>query len=324
MKTIKVKYTDWWNGFKPEEYRIHKILAKYFNVEFSEEPDYVISSVYSKDFLRYDCVRILYTGENICPDFNLFDYGIGFEYLDFGDRYLRFPNWLMNPAYEKDVERMCGKHRISESEMDEKVEFCDFVYSNGKADPIREEMFQKLSGYKRVNSGGRFMNNMGMPGGVPNKYEFQRKHKFSIAFENSSQPGYTTEKLVQSFAAQTVPIYWGDPLVAKVFNDKAMIHVRDFSNLDEVVRRVMEVDQDEQLYHAMLAEPALLQKTGSFAFEFQELEDFLIHIFSQPKELAGRRNRGKNIDYYYGDWLMSIKNEMAPKENLFKRLLHGK
>ena len=54
MKTIKVKYTDWWNGFVPENYRIHQLLSKHFKVELSDEPDYVISSVYSKEFLKYD------------------------------------------------------------------------------------------------------------------------------------------------------------------------------------------------------------------------------------------------------------------------------
>ncbi|CAJ99309.1 alpha (1,3)-fucosyltransferase fragment 2 [Helicobacter acinonychis str. Sheeba] len=32
-----------------------------------------------------------YTGENEVPNFNLFDYAIGFDGLDFKERYLRMP-----------------------------------------------------------------------------------------------------------------------------------------------------------------------------------------------------------------------------------------
>ena len=38
-----------------------------------------------------NAVKIFYTQENLCPDFNFADYGIGFEELTYGDRYLQFP-----------------------------------------------------------------------------------------------------------------------------------------------------------------------------------------------------------------------------------------
>ena len=88
-----------------------------------------------------------------------------------------------------------------------KTEFCSFVVSNNNASPERDIIFDKLSEYKKVSSGGRYRNHVGGP--VSDKLEFQRKHKFAIAFENCSQPGYSTEKILEAFAARTVPIYWG-------------------------------------------------------------------------------------------------------------------
>ena len=38
-----------------------------------------------------DCVVFFVTGEDECPNFNLCDYALGFEHLEYGDRYLRFP-----------------------------------------------------------------------------------------------------------------------------------------------------------------------------------------------------------------------------------------
>lgn len=40
-------------------------------------------------YLEYDCIKIMFIGENIVFDFNVCDYVIGFNYIDFGDCYLR-------------------------------------------------------------------------------------------------------------------------------------------------------------------------------------------------------------------------------------------
>jgi len=39
-----------------------------------------------------------------------------------------------------------------------------------------------------------------------------------------------TEKIVEAFAANCIPIYWGDPSISKVFNSKAFINVLDIPN----------------------------------------------------------------------------------------------
>ena len=50
-------------------------------------------------------------------------------------------------------------------------------------------------------------------GKVRNKIKFLSKYKFSIAMENSRGDGYLSEKIVDSFRAGTIPIYYGDYLV---------------------------------------------------------------------------------------------------------------
>jgi len=324
MKKIKVKYIGWWDGFQAERYSIHEILGKHYEIELSDEPEYVFCSVYTNEYLEYDCLRIFYTGENVCPDFNLFDYAIGFEYLTFGDRYIRIPNYLMNPKYDLDIERMLNKHEDVDVHTHEKTEFCDFIYSNNNADRIRQECYTKLNGYKKVNSGGKFMNNTCHPNGVPDKYEFQKKHKFSIAFENSSHYGYTTEKLIQSFAARTIPIYWGDPGVTSVFNSKAMINVHDYGSLDEVLDRVIEVDNNSELYKRMLSEPAML-RPDELSIQYNDLENYLIRIFSQPLELAKRRNESQWVKNYYNmmQTRANTKSVLNKIKTLIRKRMHG-
>ena len=201
-KPIRIKFVDFWDDFVPEQSLFYQLLSQKYEIELTDNPDYLFCSVFGDEHLRYDCVKIFYTGENQCPDFNLYDYAIGFERLTLGDRYFRLPIYYL---YANDFAAMQAKHETVS--LDGKEHFCSFVYSNNNASPHREAFLNKLNEYQTVSSGGRYRNNVGGP--VADKLQFQLTHKFSIAFENSSYPGYCTEKLVQSFAARTIPIYWG-------------------------------------------------------------------------------------------------------------------
>ena len=46
MKTIKIKFVDFWDSFKKEEFYIYKYLCQKFNVEISDNPDYIIFSTF--------------------------------------------------------------------------------------------------------------------------------------------------------------------------------------------------------------------------------------------------------------------------------------
>lgn len=294
MTPKKIKYVDFFKGFNPNNSLLPQTINSIgYETELSDNPDYLICGVFGHEALnkKYDnCIKIFFTGENICPDFNLYDYAIGFEYLDFGDRYLRWPLYYTYGQQLWDL--LMSKHINPQEKLARKTDFCSFVYSNGNGNPIRQQFFQELLRYKKVNSGGRYMNNIGIPEGVKDKIEFESRHKFSIAFENSSHPGYTTEKLIQSFAAGTVPIYWGDPLVKKVFNPESFVFVNDFESLDAVVNKVKEIDENDELYLKYLGTPALLDpEKFDRKVQIEQLGNFFHHVFSQEKQSAFRRNR---------------------------------
>ena len=285
MKKIKIKYLDFWPGFKPEEDLLYQILTEIpdYDVEISNSPDYIVYSVFGYEHLEYDCVRILYSGEEFCPDFNICDYGVGFEYLSFGDRYFRLP-LLYEPLYSKDYFHMMNRP----TSLDKSRGFCSFVYSNAEADPIRTTFFKKLSNYKKIASGGKLLNNVGGP--VENKLEFEKKYKFSMAFENVSHPGYISEKLLQSFAAGGIPIYWGDPKVTQMFNGKAFVNINDFESLDKAIEFITYLDCDDKEYEKMLNERPLLAGYEIESIK-HEYELFVRKIFDQDLSQAKRTTR---------------------------------
>lgn len=280
---LKVKFVDFSSDAIKD--KTMRILKKNFHeVEISDKPDFLFYSVFGFEHLKYDCVKIFWTGENIQPDFNICDYAIGFSYMDFEDRYIRLP--LYN-FYETDYRKALKKHIISDCEIKEKTQFCNFIYSNNNASPQRKEFFDMLSVYKKVDSGGRYMNNIGGP--VEDKYLFQKHYKFSIAFENSSTSGYTTEKILQAFSAVTIPIYWGNPNVDRDFNEGSFINCHKYKSFKDVIQVIKEIDQDAGLFKEYLLQP--IDRGGNFPNNpLEKYERFIVQICNQEPKQAMRRS----------------------------------
>lgn len=310
MKRIKIKFVDFWEGFDFENNFIINSLRKQYDVELSDQPEYVFASVFGNDFLNYDCIRIQFTGENIVPDFSFFDYALGFEYMTYEDRYLRYPLYAVTELYGNVCKLMSTKHLNVTPEL-AKRDFCAMVVSNSTltVSPKRTEIFHKLCTYKNVASGGRYLNNIGVPEGVKNKIEFQNKYKFTLALENTYQSGYVTEKLPQAFASKTVPIYLGSPKVAQDFNEKAFINLNNFDSMDKAIEYIKKVDEDDELYLEMLRTPALLDAEHVSKLN-ESLDAFLLNIVNQNYEKAFRRDReGRNK--YKEDEYKKLLNELS-------------
>ena len=212
--------------------------------------------------------------------------------ITFLDRYMRYPLYLISDYsyypgdnYALDYTRMNEKHHFSQEDFEKKKDFCGIVVSRGGCKE-REEFVNILNSYKTVQSGGKWNNNIGGP--VANKFDFLSTCKFSVAFENSVTPGYCTEKLMQAFAAKTIPIYFGDATVGTQFNSKAIINVHEYSSYEDALKRIIEIDEDDELYLRIIREEAMLP--GYAEKKKLELDAFLRHIVDQNPQDAFRRS----------------------------------
>lgn len=335
-KNIRIRFSGMGGRFNPEDNFIIRVLREKYDVIISDNPDYLFYSVNSKDYLDYNCIRIFFTAENCIPDFNLCDYAIGFHNLQFEDRYIRYPLYLVDDFnayegddYKNDLDRAQVKHKML-SEVEKKDEFCSFIVSNGNAAECRQKMFEALSHYKKVNSGGRYMNNIGSP--VKDKLMFQLKHKFVIAFENSSTSGYTTEKIVHAFSAVAVPIYWGNPEIEKEFQKGSFVNCHKFGLTESgeieaimsVVNEVKRIDQDDSEYRKMIETPAFT-KENDVEKSKNQFKSFLYHIIDQELELAGRRNTslyGKRYErkQKIGNSFYWVLRRLIPIRDFFRKI----
>ena len=142
-----------------------------------------------------------------------------------------------------------------------KDKFCCFLISNG-SQKVRNDFFNKLSNeYKHIDSGGPFMNNIGniIPKDTTDTKNFIKRYKFMIVFENSSEDGYVTEKIVKPYVCGTIPIYWGSPSINKIFNNKAFINYHDYNDFNKLIERIKEVDNNDKLYLEYLRQPLILK-----------------------------------------------------------------
>lgn len=279
-------------------------------MDLVDDPDFLIYSCFGKAFLKYKCVRIFYTGENIRPNFNECDYAFSFDYTITEKNY-RLPIYKI---YIKNIDELKNK-KINNKSIVNKKKFCNFLYSNETAKE-RIDFFYKLNQYKKIDSGGRVLNNLGYF--VDNKHDFLKNYKFTIAFENSSYPGYTTEKILHPLMANSIPIYWGNPLVAKDFNPRAFVNCHEYSNFEEVIEKIIEIDTNHDLYHTYLREPVFSGNIENQYINEHNIFQRFEHIFSSEDAASA----AKNTDIFKYHYYFARKNFISPVRRLVHKLTH--
>ncbi|MFP6322780.1 glycosyltransferase family 10 domain-containing protein [Helicobacter pylori] len=313
---LKIAVANWWGDEEVEEFKksvLYFILSQRYTITLHQNPNEPSDLVFSnplgsaRKILSYqNAKRVFYTGENEVPNFNLFDYAIGFDELDFNNRYLRMPLYYAHLHYEAELVndttapyKIKGNslyalkkpsHKFKENhpnlcalinnESDPlKRGFASFVASNPNA-PKRNAFYDALNSIEPVTGGGSVRNTLGY--NVKNKNEFLSQYKFNLCFENSQGYGYVTEKIIDAYFSHTIPIYWGSPSVAKDFNPKSFVNVHDFNNFDEAIDYVRYLHTHPNAYLDMLYENPLNTIDGKAGFyqnlSFEKILDFFKNI----------------------------------------------
>lgn len=306
---IKIAFVDFWDGFNKTDNFITDSFRRVCDVnivEAGENPDILVYSIFGYENLLYnEPVRLYYTGENDVPNFNLCDYAISFNKIDFHDRHLCLPFYVIRESFD-----MLRKNkRLSFNE--NKNGFASFVVSNNFcSSPDRNLFFNELAKYKFVASGGRYANNIGGP--VENKLEFINKYKFNIAFENSKVNDYITEKIFDALAANTIPIYWGDKSIKEHVNPKSFINIDDYNSIEEAIEFIKYLDNNEDLYNEMINQDSLVQ--NNFIEWEKMLDNFLLKIVGNLNKfvpefgLGGQmmKNKLEKEELFHSEYLRKI------------------
>ena len=253
MDKLRLGFADTFDGAK--EYFTHLLSKRFEIVRDDQRPDYLIfgDRNFGESNKRYEnCVRIFYTGENQRPSDYNHHYAISFDHPT-SNRMFRLPLYLI---YEYDHKIWQNREARHENDRINK-DFCSFVVKNPGC-KYRNDYFHALSKYKHVASSGALFNNMPdswRPPDVAAKVKFMGEYKFNLCFENSSYPGYCTEKLFEALCAKTIPIYWGSSTAALDFNPRAFLNRYDYASDDEFIAKIIELDTDRDAYNQIYMQP---------------------------------------------------------------------
>lgn len=208
---------------------------------------------------------IFFTGENERPPFGNWDAYLSFDQHSYGGKNAYLPLWwltssdlimpVVSPYLGKaiTIEQMLSKRTTNYEERDK---FC--VAFIGKAYPFRMQAIAALSKIGKVDVFGGISRNQSRST-AKKKYDTAQNYKFVFAFENDLFPGYVTEKAPEAWATGAVPLYWGLDTCGYI-NQKSLLNLVNYNNLEEYVERVGEVSKSAKLWSEIAEQPFLVKK----------------------------------------------------------------
>ncbi len=301
---VCIDFCDFSPHFPKTDNFYYHLLSERYEVRLCDQPDFLFFGPYGHEHRLHSGVRILLSIEPVPPDYSVCDYSLTCLKVD-------DPRHLQVPAYVPrcgDPGQVIKRQDNLEQILASKTKFCSFVASN--PDPqLRADFFLKLDKRKRVDSGGRLLNNIGgpVPGYAKGKAAFLRPYKFNIAFENSALPGYTSEKIFDPMVARSVPIYWGNPLINEEFNPKSFLNRADFPSDEALIDKILELDGDDAKYLEYAKEPYFHRDEPNLYCSRERLLAFFERVFSEKIEPVARRRKS-----LLGRWLFVKRHRMQP------------
>lgn len=191
------------------------------------------------------------------------------------DNHISVPYFLR--AYEDDFLELSKKYKqnryINRGDLSEK-KFCAFIVSNWNSKE-RIRFFKKLSKYKQIDSFWSVYKSKEFPK-IPGYYkrniELYKEYKFVIAFENSYNESYITEKLTNALFSSAVPIYKGASDINNYFNPGAFINYDDFASEEDLIEWIMYLDSHDEAYMNYFNVDVI--KKENIKIKLQELDVF--------------------------------------------------
>jgi hypothetical protein len=242
-----IKFLNFWPEFDEKN---NFILAALANQEvlspieitsvFGSPPRSMLEGVFSRmkptpknSFSGIKPRRVWFTGENIRPPVgNDFDSFVSFDQDTYGGVNFYFPllyaelllkerQWTNRRGIDLDKNELL-EHRKNTKTKDKFV--CAFISNR---EPVRMRALDELSKYGKVDVFGPHSGNTRL-----SKYETAKEYKFMLCFENDLYPGYLTEKLLDAYMCETIPLYRGLFGQEEHVNQRALINAANFDSLE--------------------------------------------------------------------------------------------
>lgn len=199
---------------------------------------------FNSQILGYAKRNIWYTAENFRAPTGMFDLTLGFDQTDFEFQNLYFPFWLYRLDWglgnslseiSPKIEDLIFPRKVNRPKNES---FC--VFSSTR-EPGRNRLITLIEREFSITKFGSAFDNR-----VLSKIQSSKGFQFQVCPENSLTFGYVTEKLIESWYCENMPI-WQGVHMKKFFNQESYIDVTGLSS-SEIVEKIRAITLEEWIY----------------------------------------------------------------------------
>jgi FkbM family methyltransferase len=277
---MKVYLNGFWNGFinntDPQKFLFFKLLLS--NV-FKEdivlsninESDVLVESIFSdRTFINYKKWKhtIFFNGESIERTINVilknninrlknipnYDCILSGRFTNISNKIVNVPLFIPY-IYSNNYLNILQKTERNITKIPSKG-ICAII-SNGEPNLVRNRILNKLDKMVKIDYAGSYKNNVPQIKGSYNStemFDFISQYKFVITMENTKQETYITEKIINGFLANVIPIYWGSDNIYDYFNENSFINIPNDSDkaIENAVNHINTLMNDDEKYLKMV------------------------------------------------------------------------
>jgi len=292
---MKVAFSDFWGGYDHNNnfwtLVLNNLKIPYRVVE--DDSDILITSSFGSNFFNKKTkIKIYWTGENWFrmdkkhqpinkSILEIFDYVYSFDYNNYINHF-RLPLYLIDTIESNidnynEIIRLKSKDQLYKEF--NKRRFCTFIQGNANCE-FRNNYFNILNTISKVDSFGSLFNNTGIILNRKEKIEKTKEYKFQLAFENSEYDGYVSEKIIDAFKSDIIPIYWGGYKINQEFNDKSFIDVNQLGVANSI-KLINDMNKDFDLYWTYYNQPIVREDQESVKLKIDKFYENFIDILKK-------------------------------------------
>lgn len=299
MKKLKIYFLDWYDWILPgssEDNIFIWILKKHYDIIIDDKnPDILFYSLYYNKHMEYkNCLKIYVNSEpQPYNNLELFDKKSR-HYISISDAnhiitsyksniknnfYMPiFLMWLYHHIYVtkkiKSFESLLENRKLTN-----RSKFCIYLHNN-LSPHKRNSIYNELNKYKFVDT----KQTIHVPDGSLNKIISLENFKFSFSMQNHyykdimseyNFPGLIDEKIIESLISGSIPLYYGNENIGEYLNEKAFLNYHTFNSDDDFIKKIIEIDQNENLYREIASQPIINDIND---LKLTELENHLLNI----------------------------------------------
>jgi hypothetical protein len=209
----------------------------------------------------------------------------------------------------------------------QKTKFIALFVSNCRAQ-VRNRYIQALLEYIQIDSYGQCFRNMSLGATVqrgpeeryPQKYILLKHYKFLLAFENTQEWDYVTEKVYHGLVAGTIPVYLGAPNSDHFLPLHSVINTDNFTSAREIACHLIKLNANHTAYNEYMA-----WRTGPIGENFRRLQLYgrrthpvcsllsrVHHLWINPYLTVWARNCSSDIPSRGLDCIQCLKSYAGP------------